>query len=206
MCANKGTDLLLVLLLVAGPTLTLARAAPGRRGGPAACATGGAAAAEVPAGAGVVTGAAGNVAEHVVHESALLGDAVVEVSRDVHLASAVRGLLKGKGGRLNNMSCSQSSGENSGSDGLSTSSARPTGTTATTSPTPSPSSSSSSRLQVKRATEGKGNQRQEGELYVGRWLGETGGRHWRRRRRRRLGNTLTSRASCHGATDYDDSK
>ena len=96
MCANKGTDLLLVLLLVAGPTLTLARAAPGARGGgPAACTTGGAAA-EVPAGAGVVTGAAGNVAEHVVHESALLGDAVVEVSRDVHLASAVRGLLKGK--------------------------------------------------------------------------------------------------------------
>ena len=96
MCANKGTDLLLVLLLVAGPTLTLARAAPGGRGGPAACTTGGAAAAEVPAGAGVVTGAAGDVAEHVVHESALLGDAVVEVSRDVHLASAVRGLLKGK--------------------------------------------------------------------------------------------------------------
>ena len=96
MCANKGTDLLLVLLLVAGPTLSLARAAPGGRGGPAACTTGGAAAAEVPAGAGVVTGAAGNVAEHVVHESALLGDAVVEVSRDVHLASAVRGLLKGK--------------------------------------------------------------------------------------------------------------
>ena len=96
MCANKGTDLLLVLLLVAGPTLTLARAAPGARGGgPAACSTGGAAAAaEVPAGAGVVTGAAGNVAEHVVHESALLGDAVVEVSRDVHLASAVRDLLK----------------------------------------------------------------------------------------------------------------
>ena len=96
MCANKGTDLLRVLLLVAGPTLSLARAAPGGRGGgSAACSTGGAAA-EVPAGAGVVTGAAGNVAEHVVHESALLGDAVVEVSRDVHLASAVRGLLKGK--------------------------------------------------------------------------------------------------------------
>ena len=92
---TKGTDLLLVLLLVAGPTLTLARAAPGGRGGPAACTTGGAAA-EVPAGAGVVTGAAGNVAEHVVHESALLGDAVVKVSRDVHLASAARGLLKEK--------------------------------------------------------------------------------------------------------------
>jgi len=88
--ARARVILLLVLLLVAGPTLTLA---PGRRGGPAACTTGGAAAAEVPAGAGVVTGAAGNVAEHVVHESALLGDAVVEVSRDVHLASAVRGLL-----------------------------------------------------------------------------------------------------------------
>ena len=102
---TEGTDLLLVLLLVAGPTL--ARAAPGGRGGPAACTTGGAAAAaEVPAGAGVVTGAARDVAEHVVHESALLGDAVVEVSRDVHLASAVRGLLKEKWGRLNNMSSS----------------------------------------------------------------------------------------------------
>ena len=94
---KEGTD----LLLVAGPALALARAAPGGRGGPAACTTGGAAAAaaaaaEVAAGAGVVTGAAGDVAEHVVHESALLGDAVVEVSRDVHLASAVRGLLKGK--------------------------------------------------------------------------------------------------------------
>ena len=82
---KEGTD----LLLVAGPALALARAAPGGRGGPAACTTGGAAAAaaaEVAAGAGVVTGAAGDVAEHVVHESALLGDAVVEVSRDVHLA------------------------------------------------------------------------------------------------------------------------
>ena len=82
---NKSTDLLLVLLVFA-PALTLPRA-PSR---PAAAAAAGAgagcsAAVVIAAGAWGVTGAAFDVAEHVVHESALLVDAVVVVARDVHL-------------------------------------------------------------------------------------------------------------------------
>ena len=76
----------MLVLLVAATALALSRS-PGR-GGPAAAAaaagTGGAAVV-IAARAGVVAGAAGDVAQHVVHESALLVDAVVVVSRDVHL-------------------------------------------------------------------------------------------------------------------------
>ena len=74
----------MLVLLVAAPALTLSRS-PGR-GGPAAGAGTGGAAVVIAARAGVVAGAAGDVAEHVVHEAALLVDAVVVVSRDVHLA------------------------------------------------------------------------------------------------------------------------
>jgi len=76
----------LLVLLVVAPALTLSRA-PSR---PAAAAAAGAgagcgAAVVIAAGAWGVTGAAFDVAEHVVHESALLVDAVVVVARDVHL-------------------------------------------------------------------------------------------------------------------------
>ena len=75
----------MLVLLVAATALALSRS-PGR-GGPAAAAAGtGGAAVVIAARAGVVAGAAGDVAQHVVHESALLVDAVVVVSRDVHLA------------------------------------------------------------------------------------------------------------------------
>lgn len=78
----------MLVLLVAAPALTLSRAprtSTRPRSAAAAAAGPGRAAVVVAARAGVVTGAAGDVAEHVVHESALLADAVVVVSRDVHL-------------------------------------------------------------------------------------------------------------------------
>ena len=81
---REGTDLLLVLLVVA-PAVAVLSLAP-RGIATAAAGGGGAAAAVVAARAGVVTGAAGNVAEHVAHQSALLVDAVVVVRRDVHVA------------------------------------------------------------------------------------------------------------------------
>ena len=76
----------MLVLLVAATALALSRS-PGRGGPAAAAAAGtGGAAVVIAARAGVVAGAAGDVAQHVVHESALLVDAVVVVSRDVHLA------------------------------------------------------------------------------------------------------------------------
>jgi len=77
----------LLVLLVVAPALTLPRA-PSRPAAAAAAAGAGAgcgAAVVIAAGAWGVTGAAFDVAEHVVHESALLVDAVVVVARDVHL-------------------------------------------------------------------------------------------------------------------------
>ena len=79
---REGTDLLLILLVVA-PVLSLA---PRSIAAAAAAGGGAAAAAVVAARAGVVTGAAGDVAEHVAHQSTLLVDAVVVVRRDVHVA------------------------------------------------------------------------------------------------------------------------
>jgi len=81
----RARVVLLLVLLVAATALALSRS-PGRGGPAAAAAAGtGGAAVVIAARAGVVAGAAGDVAEHVVHESALLVDAVVVVARDVHL-------------------------------------------------------------------------------------------------------------------------